>query len=223
MADNNGGDNNNLFMYMGGNQRVPRDVRYVRVHQSVCTNLISIEMHDGVEIIEGGAFQTCPSLRGIKLPGVKVIEEEAFQRCTALENVEFGDKLETIGRAAFTGTALRNIKIPKVRFIGNVAFAGCKQLTEVELSEDLERIVGEAAFYTCIRLRRIVMPLKHNLFGNRVFSECDNLSQVEIVGGIHKTISSLLLNSWRNEMKDEIGRIEIFPTPIRRLQQSNDG
>ena len=36
---------------------------------------------------------------------------------------------------------------------------------------------------------------------------CENLSQVDLVGGFHKTISSLLLDSWRNEMKNEIDRI----------------
>ena len=62
MADD--GDNDGVFIYMGGDQRVPRDVTHVRVHKSVktitwrafitCRKLVSIEMHDGVEIIEEG-------------------------------------------------------------------------------------------------------------------------------------------------------------------------
>src|SRR5210317_167753 len=86
------------FVYMGGHQRVPRDVTHVRVHESVkiinrrafyyCQNLVSIEMHDGVEIIEEEAFNGCYS-RGIKLPGVRVIEEFAFCNCDDLESVEF--------------------------------------------------------------------------------------------------------------------------------------
>ena len=51
------------------------------------------------------------------------------------------------------------------------------------------------------------MPLKNNLLGEYVFDECYNLSQVDLVGGIHKTISSLLLESWRNEMNDVINEI----------------
>jgi hypothetical protein len=79
-----------VFVYMGGDQVVPRDVTHVRIHKSVkiitrrafrnCTNLVSIEMHDGVEIIEEEAFGDCTSLRRIKLPGVKVIEMNAFRR-----------------------------------------------------------------------------------------------------------------------------------------------
>ena len=122
MADNNGGDNNSAFVYMGGNQRVPEDVTHVRIHKSVkniprrafsnCIRLISIEMHDGVEIIEEDAFWCCESLRGIKLPGVRVIGNHAFYNCKALEALEFGDKLETIGSNSFAFTSLRSIKLP---------------------------------------------------------------------------------------------------------------
>ena len=53
--------------------------------------------------------------------------------------------------------------------------------------------------------------LKGNLLdddrGDQMFYDCVNLSQVDLVGEIHKTISSLLLESWRNEMNNEIERI----------------
>ncbi len=222
MADNNG-NNDDVFVYMGGDQEVPRDVTHVRVHKSVkiirarafrnCRNLVSVEMHDGVEIIEEAAFYFCSSLRGIKLPGVRVIENNAFFVC-ALEDVEFGDKLETIGDDAFRGCRLRNIKLPKCRVIGEYSFANCRQLTDVELSdEDLETI-GYRAFSNCRRLRRIAIPLKDNLFDadDTVFDGCEELSQVDLHGGIHKTISSLLLDSWRNEMNDTIDRInQVLP------------
>ncbi len=217
MADyaDEGGDND-VFVYMGGDQRVPQHVTHVRIHKSVkiitarafyyCRKLVSIEIHDGVEIIEAEAFYICKSLKRIKLPGVRVIGNFAFFDCFALEDVVFGDKLETVGVRAFDGCiSLRNIKMPKVRLIMS-AFPECRQLTEVKLSEDLETIEDEA-FWKCPRLRRIALPLKANLLGNQVFSECDDLSQVDLVGGIDKTISSLLLDSWKNEMNDEIDRI----------------
>jgi hypothetical protein len=76
----------------------------------------------------------------------------------------------------------------------------------VKFSEDLETIENEA-FDECPHLRRIAIPLKIDLLYLHVFYGCDNLSQVDIVGGVHKTISSLLLDSWRNEMNNEIGSI----------------
>jgi hypothetical protein len=80
-------------------------------------------------------------------------------------------------------------------------------LTELDFSKDLQSIQC-GAFNCCSRLRRIAIPLKDDLFDDGgVFDGCDNLSQVDLVGGIHKTISSLLLESWRDEMKEEIDSI----------------
>ena len=78
----------------------------------------------------------------------------------SLEDVEFGDKLETIRSWAFESTALRIAKLPKCRVIGE-----CDQLMDVELSKDLETIEF-AAFCDCPRLRRIFIPLKDNLLDN---------------------------------------------------------
>ena len=221
MADHadDGGDNN-VFVYMGGliPQHLRETITHVRIHISVkiitesafqnCGRLVSIEMHNDVEIIQRHALTDCTSLRGIKLTGVKFIGEMAFIRCASLEDVEFGDKLETIGSMAFYScTSLRTIKLPKVRVIGPYAFKNCEQLTEAEFSEDLERIELEA-FGECPRLRRIAIPLKNNMMNEGgVFKDCVDLSQVDLVGGVHKTISSLLDEAWRNEMEDEIDQI----------------
>jgi hypothetical protein len=74
--------------------------------------------------------------------------------------------------------------------------------------EKLERIEINT-FLDCTFLRRIAIPLKDNLlFYEYAFNSCENLSRVDtLAGGIHETISSLYLESWRNEMKDEIDRI----------------
>jgi hypothetical protein len=225
MADDGGGGN--IFVYLGGEQEVPRDVTHVRFDRSVKIipsraffgrkYLVSVESHDGIEKIEQGAFNDCLSLRGIKLPGVKEIEKYAFACCRALTDVEFGNKLETIGEYAFFDCALRKIKIPTVRIIERSAFDCCGELTDVELPA-VERI-GDFAFTRCENLQRIVIPLKDNMFTldnyhqqYTQFVSCENLTTVDIVGGIHKTISSLLLESWRNEMNQEIDRInQVLP------------
>jgi acid stress-induced BolA-like protein IbaG/YrbA len=221
MANEGGGNNNDddddVFVYTGGDQEVPFDTTHAIVDPSVkmitleafyfrCF-LASIEIHDGVKFITESSFSDCASLRNIKLVGVRLIERNSFFNCAALEDVEFGIKLETIGNNAFFRTSLRQIKLPKVRFIGDYAFSECEQLTDVELlSEDLQSIGGRA-FGNCPHLRRIAIPLKSNLFAGDVFIGCHNLSQIDLVGGIHRTISSLLLGSWRNEMNREIDRI----------------
>ena len=73
--------------------------------------------------------------------------------------------------------------------------------------KDLERIEG-SAFYSS-SLRRIVIPLKYGLIIDHYsFIACPNLTRVDVLdGGIHKTISSLHMESWRNTMEEEIDRI----------------
>ena len=214
-------DDDEIFVYMGGDQRVPGGIRRARIHEDVkiileqafqdCWRLISVEFHDGIEIIEKYAFLWCTSLRSVKLLGVKVIKAKAFCNCTALTDVEFGDKLEIIGQEAFGScTLLRNITMPQVKRIGGWAFECCK-LTDLELPEELE-ILHENAFGGCEYLRRIALPLKDGMIGVDVFDDCWNLITVDLVGGVHKTVSSLHLERWRDEMKGEINRInELLP------------
>ena len=187
-------------------------------------NLHSVEFHAGVERIGDRALAKCPALRRIKLPGVAIIGLGAFRVCTGLKDAEFGDKLESIEDFAFYKCSnLKGVTIPSVRWIGPGAFCECTSLTDAEFGEELEEF-GLNAFYDCSALRRIAIPLKddmfdytthyqsHNgilatIFSYTQFDGCTNLSTVELVGGIHETVASLLLEKWRNEMSEEINRI----------------
>ena len=83
----------------------------------------------------------------------------------------------------------------------------------MELPERLESIISRA-FYFCNRLQRIAVPLKRDLIAyDYTFEEyaqfdyCGQLATVDLVGGIHKTVASLHMESWRTEMISEINRI----------------
>jgi hypothetical protein len=205
-----------IFVYTGG--RAPRDVRRAKIDDSIntipcdafrgCEQLIEVEGHIKLKKIEEAAFLQCPSLIKLtKMGGVVEIECNAFKSCEALSDLEFG-KLEIIGNSSFCFCkSLRSVNMPSVRRVGVCAFAYCKALTEAVFGEDLERIDG-GAFNGCTSLRRIAIPLKDNLIiSNNAFYGCKNLSMINIVGEIHETISSLHLGSWKNEMKEEIERI----------------
>ena len=106
--------------------------------------------------------------------------------------------------------------MPKVKAIGRGAFID-SGVIEFEFGEDLETI-GSGAFRGR-KLRRIAIPLKDDMFqlhdwdGTYTqFLDCPNLATVDLVGGIHKTVASLHLESWRNEMNAEIQSInQILP------------
>ncbi len=215
--DDVGGDGD-IFVYTGGDQEVPRDVKRVRIADNVdtilaetfqhCAQLIEVEGHNKLKKIKRIAFYKCIRLRRVmKMQGVIEIEKYAFFNCYALSDIDF-DKLEFIGDSVFYGCkSLMSINMPSIRRVGRSAFNGCDALTDVIFGKDLDRIEGYAFKNT--PLRSIVIPLKDNLiFDNHAFYNCGNISRVDaLAGGIHKTISSLHMESWRNEMEEEIDRI----------------
>ena len=224
MAD---GDDDDIFVYLGGEQEVPDEITHAIIDPSVNIvrtgafvdrqHLVSVIFHAGVEVVEYEAFCGCYSLSGrIKLLGVREIRQRAFHRCLTLSSVEFGGRLETIGMEAFCGChLLRSIKLPSVRNVQDWAFVNCDDLNDVEFGINLETI-GIGSFNNCPSLQRIVIPLKIGLFSPdpieqryTQFDDCHNLATVDLVGaeGKHNTISSLLLESWKDEMNQEIDRI----------------
>ncbi len=214
------GDDEDVFVYTGGEQQVPRDVKRVRIAENIdtiaastfegCGQLIEVEGHNKIKKIEHSAFNRCPCLRRVtKMQGVVETGQFAFNGCRALSALEF-DKLEIIGLHTFDGCEpLRSISMPSIRIVKPFAFDGCTELGCAAFGEKLERIDGSAFWGSA--LRRIVIPLKQGLIiGNNAFNNCENLSRVDtLVGGIHKTISSLHLEMWRNEMLEEIDRINV--------------
>ena len=234
LNDNNDdvGDVNDIFVYTGGDQEVPRNVKRVRIAENVdtipawtfceCFQLIEVVGHNKIKKIEQYAFTGCYRLRRVtKMTGVIEIEQEAFCDCTALSELEF-DKLEIIGNHAFIlCNSLRSINMSSVRRVGAYAFEGCSALTGVVLGKDLERI-EMSTFFECTALRSISIPLKDNLIvANYAFTSCEILSRVDILaGGINATISSLHLEMWRNEMLEEIDRINQTLPNIRAVEKT---
>ena len=226
MADHAEDDfDGDIFIYRGG--RAPLHITHALINESVleiednafnhCPRLVQVDTHDGIRRIGRFAFSNCDSLPRINLKSVVEIDDYAFHRCRGMESVEFGDMLETIGKYAFNGCdSLRHLKLPSIITIGTSAFNHCNRLTDVELSRRLETI-GADAFYYCSRLQRIAVPMKRDLFSFDVddgvfqrlsqFDACEQLTTVDLVGGIHKTVASLHMESWRTEMITEINSI----------------
>ena len=139
------------------------------------------------------------------MQGVIEIEQGAFYNCYVLSDTDF-DKLEIIGTGAFLECkSLRSVNMGSVRRVGAGEFQSCDASTDAVFGVKLERIERSAFLGTA--LRRITIPLNDNLIvDDNAFNR--NLSRVDVlVGGIHKTISSLHLETWRDEMERGIDSI----------------
>ena len=199
-----GGGGDGIFVYTGGNQRVPDDVRHARIHESVNIigagafenrrRLISVEFHDGIEIVEERAFYGCPLTGDIILMGVKIVKKGAFEKCLAI----------------------RSIKMPSARTIIWSAFSECTELRDVEFGDALETLEG-FTFFWCKKLKRIALPIKsEDMVRDSVFVNCPELTTVHLVGGVHNTIASFHMESWKNDMNNEINRInQVLPVTCR--------
>ena len=222
MAENVGADDDDagdVFVYTG-QPVVPLNVAHVRIDPSItkipedafqwCDELVSVQMHDAVEEIMGWAFYGCSSLRLISLKGVERVGEAAFKACSSLSCLEFSDNLDRIGNSAFECcVSLKQIILRNVTVIGRRAFGDCRDVTTVECGEKLI-IIEEGAFNRCHSLKRVVIPLRNTMIGfyDGAFN-CDELSTIELVDSIHKTISSFHLDCWKNEMTQLINRVQL--------------
>lgn len=94
------------------------------------------------------------------------IGDMAFYERENLKQVEFrGNKLTSIGNAAFGGSGLTSVAIPaSVTFIDYGAFMHCKALTSVTLPEGLETL-PDHVLYGCASLKNIKLPASLNQLG----------------------------------------------------------
>ena len=207
------------YIYRGEvGEVIPREATHVIVAKDVTIilegafkghrNIVEVICHDNVEIVEEGAFNNCPSLRRVIMPGVKSVKRYAFGVSDALTDVECG-KLEIIEEQAFGGCeSLRNINLSSAEIIEAEAFAGCKALADAEFGNRLETFYV-CAFSDCTSLERITIPLKDGIiFPDYIFQGCVALNHVDLVEGeLHETVAALQLENWRNDMNTEIDSI----------------
>ena len=232
-------EDGDIYIYRGG--RAPQHVTHVLIDKSLdeiednafsnCEHLVQVDTHDGLRRVGQQAFCTCTSLRRINLKSVIKIDDWALEGCENLESVEFGDRLRSIGTGAFDGCiTLTHIQLPSIATIGNHAFSYSERLTDIEFSEQLETL-GTRAFYCCELLQRIAVPLKRDLFvfddhhnaqEYNQFGYCDQLTKVDLVGGIHETVASLHMESWTTEMITEIDRINQVLPNTSRSEKTNE-
>ena len=148
------------------------------------------------------------------LLGVTVIEQFAFNGCISLTAVDFAGKLERIGTFSFHGCeSLKSVNLPSLRVLAAYAFSDCTGLTDVGLPEGLEEI-KDGAFSSCKSLKSITMPsfgaIPSNVVLKDCFYGCGALSTVVLPGVIHRTVASLHLESWRNQLNEKISKIDQY-------------
>ncbi|CAJ1956711.1 unnamed protein product [Cylindrotheca closterium] len=157
-----------VFVYTGGNQKVPHDVVRGRIHPSCKRiekeafkereSLLAVEFSVGLQEICDGAFKECAGLEYIVTPStLKKIGASAFFGCLNMKFIKLNRRLEHISTSAFKECcALEIVHLPPtVSKLGAFAFSKCCLLKEVALSRALKK-VHKGTFDDCPELDLIV-------------------------------------------------------------------
>ncbi|SFB88175.1 leucine-rich repeat domain-containing protein [Ruminococcus albus] len=169
---------------------------------NMCNSLERIVIPDSVEYIGELAFWECNSLKSITLPkGLKQISDGTFFVCTGLENVVMPDGVESIGSGAFSSCEeLKSIVLPKgLKKIGASAFANCQELESITLPEGTEEI-GADAFGNCLAIKSISIPASVTKIGDDAFSKVYYTDESEDDSSDYyfKPLKDLVINCYKD-------------------------
>ena len=179
-----------------------------------CTSLKQINLPEGLETIEYGAFEFCSSLANIVFPKtLSDIGPDAFARCRSLIEVVFPDSLKSLGHAAFMSCRnLQRVFLPTASCkYGGQVFDDCKNLIKNEfliIDGHLFKYTGNSSVVTVPEnvkaiettafrpflidshnLTQVILPEGLERIGDGAFAERQALAAISFPQGL-KTIGS---------------------------------
>jgi len=121
-----------------------------------CKSLTSIDIPDSVTDLGDRAFYECTSAASIHVPGsVREVKSMTFSACRAARAITIDEGVESIGEAAFQGSAVTELTLPgSIKTIGDFAFNNSKSLHTLKIPDSVTGI-GKKAFASCNALLRI--------------------------------------------------------------------
>eukprot|EP00980_Cylindrotheca_fusiformis_P005839 scaffold1228_cov119-Cylindrotheca_fusiformis.AAC.6 len=147
-----------------------------------CHALVSVELPQGLRVIEMSLFAGCISLTKVNIPSSVIqISRNVFTECRSLTTFDLPHGLLEIGNWAMAlCESIQTLHIPTtVATIGENAFERCKRLRIIKLPPTLERIEN-FTFLGCEWLEHIEIPPTVSFIGQGAFRGCRSLSHLRI-------------------------------------------
>lgn len=188
-----------------------------------CTDLETVNLHEGLERIENYAFENCWSLESIKLPeSVTYIGSRAFGICNHLKEISFPESLtefpegitECYEKDSFIFTPWYEEYLENNRFViwNGVVLDGKPVNGVLEIPDTATGIAVRAFAYYGEELTTVIIPDGVTVIGEDTFRGCESLKSVSIAGTVKeikedafaycKTLESLTIS----EGVEKIGR-----------------
>ena len=151
------------------------------------TDLVSVQLPNGVLSIDQNAFKGCTQLSSINIPdSTTTIGFGAFEGCTSLNNISIPSNITSIGEYAFRDCSSLSgtINIPQgITSIRRGTFAGCSNLSNITIPDSVTEI-EEWAFGNCKKWSTVAIPSGVTSIGESAFSGCLSLSSINLPDGI---------------------------------------
>lgn len=134
------------------------------------SNVVSIEIPDGVRLCGKSIFNFCRQLKYVKLPNeITEIPDYTFQGCIALESIEIPEGVTKIGQFAFAFCPLTDIQLPSTLItIESSAFMHCP-IKKLYLPDALTNL--SPYIFTDSVLEEIILPVSLNTLLERIFTD----------------------------------------------------
>ena len=157
------------------------------------TAYVSDEKITGILSIIWSQDTVSTEVTSVNIPnGVTLIEPSAFDGCTNLTSITIPDSVTSIGDDAFSGTALLANQTG-VKYADTWVVACDTDITSAEIN-DGTRGIADYAFMACKSLSSITIPDSVTSISDGAFWDCSGLSSVTIGNGV----TSIRDNAFRN-------------------------
>ena len=145
------------------------------------TEISEVVLKDNIKTIGSRAFIGSSITKFVADANLEVIEGGAFSRCKSLKVVDLSKatKLTTIQSEAFYNSGIETIILPSsVVNLGRGAFENCVNLKSIDLGDSL-RILNKSTFESCENLTDVKLPSTLRQIGRDVFKYCKSLTHID--------------------------------------------
>jgi hypothetical protein len=157
---------------------------------SGCVRLASIRLPEGLQVIDGGAFELCEQLVTVEcdsLNNLKYLDSDAFWETYWFNRQPDGFVFLGSNLLKFKGKAPSTLVIPNgTRLIASQAFYydsdSVNVVTSVIIPEGVEYITG--AFMGLVELVSVELPESITEIGENAFSSCRSLTTINLPSGL---------------------------------------
>ncbi|MDO5009930.1 MAG: leucine-rich repeat protein, partial [Intestinibacter bartlettii] len=157
------------------------------------SEITSVTIQSGVEVIGASAFADCENLKKVTIPSsVKTIDTLAFALDTSLNNVTVPNSVGNFGAGVFMlNSSLTNVTLPSsINTIPDSTFAGCESLSSIKIPSSVKTI-GDSAF-AMTGFTKFTVPDGVTTIGDEAFSDCEKLTDLTIPKSVTKIGKSLV-------------------------------